>query len=226
MKWFDREIFPMRHRYNCQINDDVYPPPFGWVGKMLLKLHHVRHNVPTDGCRSGERSIEVPLAIDFISHHVKDEPIVELGCVLPYYILKSGSHSVYDLMDRHPQNVSKDIRDMSDADLQSNIISISTLEHIDKNEYGIASEGNVSAIDILKRVRNNSKRHFMTFPLGHNRTLDEYVLSSTDLGEIFVTRTEADPEDWMVVDKKDLTDEMKRYGTYLNANTICVLMKV
>ena len=29
MKWFDREILPMRHRYNCQINDDVYPPPLG-----------------------------------------------------------------------------------------------------------------------------------------------------------------------------------------------------
>ena len=225
MKWFDREILPMRHRYNCQINDEVFPPPFGPLGKMLMKFHHARHNVPTDGCRSGERSIEVPLAIDFVSHYAKDEPILELGCVLPYYILKRRNHAVYDLMDRHPQNVARDIRDMADSELKTNIISISTIEHIDMAEYGIESCGNVSAVDVLKRITENAKRYFITFPLGHNRVLDGYVADSTDLNEVYVTRTKKNPEDWEIVEKTGLTDEMRQYGTYLNANTVCVLMK-
>ena len=225
MKWFDREILPMRHRYNCQVNDDVYPPPWGWIGKIILKLHHARHNVPTEGCRSGERAIEVPLAIDFISNYVKDEPIIELGCVLPYYIIKANNHVAYDLMDRHPQNISRDIRDMTDAELTANIISISTIEHIDMHEYGIESVGAVSAVDVLKRIVANAQKYFITFPLGHNKQLDEYVLNSVDMNEIYVTRSENDRNDWNVVGKNNLTPDMKRYGTYLNANTICVLMK-
>jgi hypothetical protein len=55
--------------------------------------------------------------------------------------------------------------------------------------------------------------------------LDGYVADSADLNEVYVTRTKKNPEDWEVVEKTSLTDEMRRYGTYLNANTVCVLMK-
>ena len=166
------------------------------------------------------------MAIDFVSHYVKDESILELGCVLPYYILKRSNHIVYDLMDRHPQNVARDIRDMADSELKTNVISISTIEHIDMAEYGIESCGNVSAVDVLKRITENAKRYFITFPLGHNQVLDGYVADSTDLNEVYVTRTKKNPEDWEIVEKTGLTDEMRQYGTYLNANTICILKKI
>lgn len=225
MKWLDREILPIRHRYNCQINDVVYPPPMGALGKLLLKLHHARHHVLTDGFRSSERAIEVPLAIDFISHYVKDEPIIELGCVLPYYILKKSNHIVYDLTDRHPQNIKRDIRTMSSADLKGNLVSISTVEHIGLSEYGI-KEGDVSATDMLKSILANARKYFVTFPLGHNPELDKYVHEANDLDERYLTRTLEDPNDWAVVEKGNLTEDMKRYGTYLRANTVCVLMKI
>ena len=224
MKWLDREILPIRHRYNCQINDEAYPPPMGVLGKFLLKLHHARHHVPTSSFRSSERAIEVPLAVDFISHYIKDEPIVELGCVLPYYILKKSNHVVYDLTDRHPQNTKRDIREMGNADLQWNVVSISTIEHIALGEYGI-KEGGVSATDMLRLILFNARKYFVTFPLGHNAELDKYVLEAKGLDERYVTRMQEDPNDWMVVAKEDLTEAMKRYGTYLRANTVCVLMK-
>ena len=224
MKWLDREVLPIRHRYNCQINDEAYPPPMGALGKLLLKLHYARHNVPTDGFRSSERAIEVPLAIDFLAQYVKGEPVVELGCVLPYYILKRQNHVVYDLADRHPENISKDIRTLPDADLRGNVISISTLEHIGTGEYGIVA-GDVSATDVLKRILVNAKRYFITFPLGCNKGLDDFVASAPGLTEKYVTRNADDLNDWMVVEKSNLTDDMKQYGTYLRANTVCVLMK-
>ena len=225
MKWLGREILPIRHRYNCQVNDPAYPPPLGVLGHWLMKWHHARHHVSTDGFRSSERAIEVPLAVDFLSNYVKDDPVVELGCVLPYYILKKANHVVYDLTDRHPQNTRRDIREMGGADLRGNVVSISTIEHIGLNEYGIA-EGNVSAKDILKRIVDNARKYFVTFPLGHNVALDKYVLETNDLGEQYVTRTLEDPNDWTVVEKENLTEEMKRYGTYLRANTVCVLVKI
>ena len=225
MQWFDREILPIRHRYNCQINDEAYPLPMGVLGKFLLKLHHARYHVPTNGFRSSERAIEVPLAIDFISHYVKNEPIVELGCVLPYYILKRENHMAYDLADQHPQSIKRDIREIADAEYCGNVISISTIEHIGLGEYGIDVKGNVTAVVVLKRIMANAKRYFITFPLGHNTELDEYVSKNTNLGERYVTRKQREPNDWVVVGKSELTDEMKRYGTYLRANTVCVLMK-
>lgn len=226
MEWFNREILPIRHCYNCQINDETFPPPLGAFGKFLLKLHHARHHVPTTGFRSSERAIEIPLAIDFLSHYVKDEPVVELGCVLPYYILKRDNHVVYDLADQHPQNVKRDIREMADADFCGNVISISTIEHVGLNEYGIDVAGDVGAVDVLKRVIASAKRYFITFPLGHNIELDRYVLKCINVGACYVTRTTRDPNDWVVIEKSSLTDEMKTYGTYLKANTICVLLKV
>lgn len=225
MKWFNREILPLRHQYNCQINDDVYPQPLGAIGKLLLKFHHERHGVPTSGFRSSERAIEIPLAIDFLSNHVGTEPVVELGCVLPYYILKRDNHISYDLADKHPQSIKKDIRRMSDDDLRGNVVSISTIEHIGMDEYGIETKGDASAVDVLRRIVANAKRYFITFPLGHNAELDEYILNNYGLGERYVTRMEQDPNTWIVVERSGLTDEMKRYGTYLRANTICVLLR-
>ena len=224
MKWFGREILPIRHRYNCQVNDPAYPPPLGALGRLLMKLHYAWHGVPTEGFRSSERAIEVPLAIDFLSHCVKDDSVVELGCVLPYYILKHQNHVVYDLADHHPDNVRMDIRLLTADELSGNVISISTLEHIGTGEYGIET-GDVSAVDVLKRILANAKSYFITFPLGCNPSLDVFVANATNLNEKYVTRTAANPNDWMVVEKADLTDDMKQYGTYLRANTICVLMK-
>lgn len=225
MKWDGRDIIPIRHRYNCQVNDPVCQPPLGALGRWLMKCRHALHNVPTEGFRSSERAIEVPLAIDFLSHYVQGETVIELGCVLPYYILKNPNHIVYDLTDGHPQNTKRDIRAISGDELQGNVVSISTLEHIGTGEYGIGA-GDVSAVDVLERILANAFRYFITFPLGCNSALDMFVANATDLNAKYVTRCEADPNEWCVVEKSDLSDKMKRYGTYLRANTICVLMGV
>lgn len=225
MKWHGHEIVRLRHRYNCQINDPVNPPPGGALGWWLLNLRHRLHGVPTNGMRSSERAIEVPLAIDFLSSIVQEDAVIELGCVLPYYILKANNHRVYDLMDAHPENTKRDIREIPDEELRTNIISISTLEHIGQSEYGITAADNAPAVAVLKRILANARHYFITFPLGHNKELDDFVLSTKNLNSIFVTRKSGDPENWTVVEMSALTDEMKRENTYLRANTICVLEK-
>jgi len=213
----------LRHRYNCQINDPAYPVPGGRIGKWLLDWHHRRHGVPTEGMRSSERAIEIPLAVDFLSNQVKGGPVLELGCVLPYYILKAKNHRVCDLMDGHPENEKCDIRRLTDEDLATNVISISTLEHIGKADYGIEAKGDAESVCVLKRILGHAKKCFLTFPLGHNAELDAYVLGCSDLGEVYVTRCSSDREQWALVEKGALMAEMKAENTYLRANTICVI---
>lgn len=223
MNWHNREIQLLRHRYNCQINDPAYPVLGGRIGKWLMDWHHRRHGVPTDGMRSSERAIEIPLAIDFLSNEVKGEPVLELGCVLPYYILKADNHVVYDLMDGHPENIRRDIRALADDELRANVVSISTIEHIGKSDYGIEARGDAESVVVLKRILANAKRCFITFPLGHNASLDEFALDCQELGEVYLTRCPTNPEMWMPVEKESLTPAMRTENTYLRANTICVI---
>lgn len=225
MKWHGREILLLRHRYNCQVNDPAYPARGGRIGKWLIEWHHRRHGVPTDGMRSSERAVEIPLAVDFLSNAVRGEPVLELGCVLPYYILKAKNHRVCDLMDGHPENERRDIRTLPDADLATNVVSISTLEHIGTSDYGIEAKGDAESVLVLKRILTQAKRCFLTFPLGHNAALDAFVLGQSDLGAVYLTRCPEDRERWMPVGKDALTPAMKAENTYLRANTICIIEK-
>jgi len=225
MKWLNRDIVPIRHRYNCQVNDPVYPPPFCWVGMVVRNLWHYIHMVPASAFRSSERAIEIPLAIDFLSNYAQQDPITELGCVLPYYILKRGSHNVYDLTDKHPQCTRCDLRTLNDNDLKGVVVSISTLEHLGLAEYGIEKGSTDEGVALLKRILADARKYFITVPIGYNKTLDDFILGSCDLGECYVARTRNNPEEWEVVAKTALTNEMKKFGTYLKANTICVFIK-
>ena len=225
MKWQNRDIIPIRHRYNCQINDPVYPPSLGWLGMLVCDLWHGIHKVPVSAFRSSERAIEIPLAIDFLSHYALEGSITELGCVLPYYILKRASHAVYDLTDDHPQCIKRDIRTLGDDELKGVIVSISTLEHLGLPEYGIEEGHADEGVSLLKQVIANAHKYFITVPIGYNKVLDDFILSNSGLGEYYITRIKQNPEEWGVVDKPALTDEMKKFGTYLKANTVCVFMK-
>lgn len=198
-----------------------------WFGRHI-SLWNNSYNCTIDNSRSGgsvlttERSVEIPLALDFLDTWVRDEPVIELGCVLPYYIFKARNHLVYDLVDPHPVNIKRDIRDLDADDCKGNIISISTVEHISHGDYGIGKSP-VTSMDILRRIMDNAKRYFITFPLGFNLGFDKQVMSEVG-GCVFVTRKDDDKNDWrVVVDGRSLTDEQKCYGGYCCANTICVL---
>ena len=226
MIWFGRHISLWNHWYNCTVNypranvgvsgrQRLYAKARQIINKLLKRNNEERMQLR-------ERSVEIPLAIDFLNTWIKDEPVIELGCVLPYYILIAPNHKVYDLVDDHPANTKKDLRDFNVNDYKNNIISISTIEHISHGDYGIAKT-DVTAVDILNKISNNAKRYFVTFPLGCNHELDEYVLANLE-DCVFVTRKNDNKNDWQVVlDKHDLTAQQKVYGSYCAANTVCIV---
>ncbi len=232
MNWFGKHISIMHGAYGCGLNDPMaYMGAHGWRylrerlkfmwGRHLLKKE-LNNNQLGNSLVVTERSVEIPLALDFLNSYVQDESVMELGCVLPYYILTPPQHVVYDLVDIHPANIKKDFRDLEIDDYKTNIISISTIEHISNGDYGI-TQTSVTAINILCRIIENAKRYFVTFPLGHNHVLDEYVFANIE-GCAFVTRMKEDKNDWETVQNKaELTELQKSYGGYCHANTVCVV---
>ncbi len=226
MKWHGRSVNRMKNAFNCSINDPYFKPKLPRLAEMSVKLtEFIRGIVGMAGdmnYKTTERSIEIPLAIDFIGHAIKEEGYLELGCVLPYYIFTEANHKVYDLADPHCDCQKKDMRFLSKEELSSNIVSISTVEHISQDEYGIP-RNSVTALDVVMRIMDNSKKFFVSFPLGVNKVLDKHFLEVESPYATFVTRCKANPLDWEVCERSSLTKDQIIYGSFCAANTICVL---
>jgi len=227
MKWHNREILRFKNSHNCSINDPMLVQKDHSIVNVIQHftkpLNILLHGTPDKTMRVTERSIELPLAMDFIQNAIQNEPFIELGCVLPYYFFKSKNHTVYDLSDTHYDNIKKDIRELSDNDFAGNIIAISTVEHINLCEYGI-KQTSTSSPDVVEKIISNAKNYFITFPLGYNKLLDDYVHDNHNHSTFtFITRRQDDKNDWETIPYSTLRPEQKEFGTYCYANTICVL---
>ena len=123
--------------------------------------------------RTTERTVEIAIALDFLSR-CNDE-IIEIGAVTPYYIPGIIKY-VVDPTDKHA--LVSHHTSLFDFDIKGkNILSISTIEHIGKNDYGGVS-AHENAIKALNMILRKSLRCLITFPFGYNRDLDEYVMHS------------------------------------------------
>lgn len=225
MNWFNSQILPLRHPYNCTCNDTIYSPQnpdrvtifYNWlcaIRSFLLRQKSAQ-------LYNTERSIEIPLALHFLEQ-LKQEPVLELGCVLPYYIFPPKNYHVIDLMDSHPACEKSDIRDLSEKNFRTNVIAISTLEHIGLSDYGISTEGCTASV-VLTKIIKNCKNYFITFPLGVNNDLELFVFSNkTTLRPIFLKRT-ATNYDWETIEAEYLSNDDKKYGPNACANTVCIL---
>lgn len=216
----------MKHSYNCSVNDPNFKIHLPLLAELYMRflyfIHHPLGTVYDSSYKTTERSVEIPLALDFITHALKGEDFLELGCVLPYYIFTEPDHKIYDLADTHPDSEKKDIRFLSKKELSSNIVSISTVEHISQDEYGIP-QNSISALDVVNNITNNSKKFFISFPLGSNKVLDDYFLNVDSPYATFITRSKTTLLDWEVCERESLTKEQTCYGSFHAANTICVL---
>lgn len=198
MKMFGVEIIPLKFDYNC-----------------VVKYRN----------RCTERYVEIPIALAFIQNVVGSEDFLELGCTCPYYFKTLKNHTIYDLSDEHPDNIKKDIRTLSDSDYQTSIVSISTLEHVNRQEYGIdIVKDSFSGVDVLKKIVSNSPKYLVTIPIGQNAELDDFLLSeSCTVGRKFVGRKPLKTDDWDLLDLSEVVGEYRQNNTYQNANCICVV---
>ena len=156
----------------------------------MTYLNHVYNNT-----HKNERCVEIPLALDFITEH---PDYVEVGAVLPYYGYTTDQ--VIDPFD----DLGNDKRRLQDCDLTGlNVVSISTLEHIGKEDYGNQEINTHEAFEGLKQIISQAKNYFITIPVGYNKVLDEdidWILDELNCYGLVRRNNLIEPPKWEKVD--------------------------
>ena len=170
---------------------------------------------------ASERRIEISLGLDFVSRFSPDT-IVEVGAVLPTH--EPISHSVVDMYDVYPKSIREDA--MTYDYTGKNVLSISTIEHIGRNDY--AHLGDVqeispdSAFNCLEKIVRESNKYLITFPVDWNKDLEERV-KKTDYPRIIMARDAGN--NWVYRCSKD--DFEFTYGKPFDyANAICIITNI
>jgi hypothetical protein len=128
------------------------------------------HNMGFPCRRFTERTIELALADEWLNNN---PDAWEIGAVSPYYWPKRVLN-VIDPTDTHPQvnfHGSLFDFDLSGKDL----LLISTIEHIGQSQYGL--EEKVDAVQALEKISAEANNYLITFPVGWNNLLDDFVFS-------------------------------------------------
>jgi hypothetical protein len=129
-------------------------------------FHHFNCGFP--GKRRTERTVELALA-DFWLEKVSNA--WEIGAVTPYY-WNGRIKEIIDPSDNHP-NVTQRCS-LFDVDFSDqNVISISTLEHVGENFYGLNEEA--TPAKAIKKIVKESNLMLATCPIGWNKQLDDFV---------------------------------------------------
>jgi hypothetical protein len=171
---------------------------------------------PYNDSNRTERKVEVALLKEYIQN-IKH--FIEIGCVSPYYI-DHVMHKVYDLSDDHPKaiNLDADSLDLNNI----NILSISTIEHFGMGDYNNPVQKN-KAINFLQKVLQlQCCKYLISWPLGYNLDLDEYVFSNIPTAR-YIVRDDNSINSWVEKTYNQLNEIDKTYGTFHCANAICVI---
>ena len=145
-----------------------------------------------------ERTIEIPIALRYFEKFGKLNNFIEIGAVLPYY-LKDCNHCCIDPVD--PKATNLQYAENIDY-LNKHILSISTIEHINTNDYGIKIKSEFTAYDILRDIYKKSLTCLISWPIGYNPQLDNDVLASTQFNSVYFEKIE--DNNWIIVEKKEM----------------------
>jgi len=186
-------------------------------------------NVPLqhyDKDSASERRIEIAIGLDFIKRF-PTETIVELGAVLPSHELVS--HDVVDMCDKYEKSIRVDALEYDYTD--KNVLSISTIEHIGRNDYADLGDKQTTdprnAIRCVDKIAKQSNKYLITFPLGWNKEFQKDVENS-DYKKIIMARDAGN--NWIFrCSCKDFNFEYGRpigSGEFSYGNAICIITNI
>ena len=140
------------------------------IGNKKFMLYKHSYNCGYIDGRMTERSVELALAREYLKECRNS--VVEVGAVTPYYFEDEKIQDVIDPTDKHNRvSVRKSLFEYSF--FGKNVLSISTVEHVGLNDYGMREK--YSAIDAIEKILVESESCLITAPLGYNETLDNWV---------------------------------------------------
>lgn len=168
-----------------------------------------------------ERSLEVAIGRYFLSRF--GEKTLEVGAVLPYY--GNDSHEIIDLADEHPK--SKKLNALNFDYKGRDVLSISTIEHMMTKEYGNGSDQD--AITFLNKVLTDASNYLITWGVGYNPFLDEYMKTHPEVPRLIMKRINWKNEYVKHSDSNDFSfpfghsDRPIPAGFFNNANGVCII---
>ena len=119
-----------------------------------------------------ERCVEIPLAWEFLQRRATPT-VLEIGNVLNHY--KPFPHTIVDKYETAEGAFNVDVCDFSPAQKFDAIVSISTIEHVGWDERPFEAQKALRAIEHLRQMFAPGGSMFLSFPIGHNETLDAAV---------------------------------------------------
>ncbi|MEA2386534.1 MAG: hypothetical protein QOJ22_708 [Thermoleophilaceae bacterium] len=116
-----------------------------------------------------ERAVEVPVARRVLDRHA-GRRVLEVGNVLSHY--GPVEHEVVDKYERAPGVANVDVLDLPAQPGYDLVLTISTLEHVGRDEEPRDPARAVAALEHLRRLLRPGGVLFATVPVGYNPDLD------------------------------------------------------
>jgi hypothetical protein len=187
---------------------------FNYNGRKLSYKMHKK-----SFCWNNERSIEVPIVMDYIKKYPQ-EKILEVGCVLPHYYPKLN-HTVVDKFEKGKDIINEDVLNFKPKSKFDLVVSISTLEHVGYDDDVKDPDGTLKAINNLRKNCLSKKgRMVVTLPLRYNKDVDLAIFNkSYKFDEEYYYKRVSSFNKWQQISKQQAT---KATYSYAHANYIVV----
>ena len=149
----------------------------------MIKHDLAKHEYFIDPVNSqnNERVVELRIAINWYERLIeqgKKDSILEVGNVLQFY--GHVEHKCIDLYAEYPDiSAGGEVENVDAREVDytgKNVMSVSTIEHIDlAGEYEVKEGDGSGAITVLDKIVNESDSYFITWGPNANKKLDDYV---------------------------------------------------
>jgi SAM-dependent methyltransferase len=120
-----------------------------------------------------ERAVEVPIIREMVDEH-QGKRVLEVGNVLSHYF--PVRHDILDKYEKARGVINRDVVGFRPRDKYDLIVSISTLEHVGRDEEVRDPEKILRAIENLRKCLAPKGMMAVTLPLGYNRDMDEMLI--------------------------------------------------
>lgn len=169
----------------------------------------------------GERTVEIPIIWKAVVNTQKKKRILEIGNVLSHYF--PIKHDVIDKYEKAQGVINQDIVDYSPSKPYHLIISISTIEHVGRDEIPKNEQKVILALKKIRSLLTRNGQAIITLPVGYNSYLDKYLKKTSKKmfsKEYFLKRISQDNK-WKEV-TKDEAFKAKFNSPYSFANAIII----
>lgn len=122
-----------------------------------------------------ERAVEIPICLDWVERY-KGLDILEVGNVLSHYV--RAGWTILDKFEKGPGIVNADVVDFAPDRRFDLVVSISTFEHVGKDEEDRdAGKASRAIALVAERCLKPGGRFVFTVPIGDNLALDADLFS-------------------------------------------------